>query len=110
MRRRRVASPRSLRLRRFSCWIPVLLEMFGACVVLPLRRQAWLGGQQNFEDGLTVRRSEPCEVRALILTAQDLQQAMVDISLGRFRQGIERIRVDQVAAGIPENTGVQIEV
>ncbi len=84
--------------------------MPGAGIVAPFCGQAWFGLDQDGKDRLTVFCRQVGEVRALVLTAQNLQQAMIDVALGWLGQRVKGRVVDQVAAGIFEDAIPQIEI
>src|SRR5580704_2678574 len=79
-------------------------------VIAPFGGQAWLRGQQNFEDRAPGVAVQVGELGALIATGQDFEQPVINILLSLRGQGIERLVVDEVTAWILENSGTQIEV
>jgi hypothetical protein len=73
-------------------------------------REVGFGIDQYLQNGFAVGRCQMREIFAGIVGGQDRVQAVREISLRFQEKRIERIRVDQVAAGIPEQTTVQVEL
>ncbi len=73
-------------------------------------RQILLRVSQDLDDRLTIRRRQPRVFRRRVGSGQDLPQTRVHgISRG-VGQRTERIRVDHVAARIPEQPALQVEI
>src|SRR6266852_5972511 len=67
--------------------------------------------ENNASPGRTAAPPETAlRSRSSVSPGENLQQPVVDISLGRLRQGVEGLRVDEVAARIAERPRLQVEV
>src|SRR5262245_56513745 len=93
--------------RRFS--FPNSSDL-GLRAVMPFLRETLVGLEQNLEDRPPVRGRQRFEVGVVVPPAENLEQAVIHISLGRFRKRIERLRVNEVAAGVAEDALLQIKV
>ncbi len=78
--------------------------------LLPLGRKTRFGGHENFEDCPAIFLCQRREIGTLLATAADFKQPAVDIVFGRPRNTVEGFRVDQITAGVPEDSGLEIEV
>src|SRR5579863_10671908 len=76
----------------------------------PLSGQAWLRGQQNFQDLAPRFAIQSGKRGTLITTGQNFEQPVIHILFGLRGQGIERLVVNKVAARIFEDPCAQIEV
>src|SRR6266567_3050775 len=78
--------------------------------LFPLPREIRHGVTKNFEKCFSIIRTELREVGARIFPGQHFVKPVIDVPFGGFGDRIPIIGVNQVAAGITENSGLQIEV
>src|SRR5690242_12007830 len=73
-------------------------------------RQILLRRHQNFPDRAPILGREMRELLRPILAAQHLVQALIERALCLRGQGVERLAVDQVTAGVFEHPRFQVQL
>ena len=79
-------------------------------VLLPLGGQLGLGFEENFEDGLPLGGGEAGEFAGCVAAGEDLMESVVEIQFDREGECIPLVGVDEIAEGIAEDAGVEVEV
>jgi hypothetical protein len=78
--------------------------------LFPLGRQTGLGFHENFENGTPVFGGEALKLGTLISAAENFKQTPVDLLFGRRRDGVESLRIDEIATGVSENASLEVEL
>jgi hypothetical protein len=78
--------------------------------IRPVIRQTFFRVLQDFKDGLAVLGGEACKLGGRISSRQDFPQPAIQTLSRNFGKLIECFRVNQVAAGVAQQPGFQIEI